>query len=226
MRFDASTQRAARVSKWFAHRSLTVAARLLLVASAVSCQQYRVEHHKRPAFYQRAISGELPDQVTLDDGTVIKYEPVEATSTLGRKTEDGRKSFEIREESEAPDGTKLITLRAMLPEHVLVNTLTCLRNEEYALLYEQMLGERARERHEQEGGGVEEFSASLRKNRHDLVATLTRMVAGLPHEEVAIVSNGDGVIRCRLRPQIAQPFKFTTVDVVKEGTAMKLLRIE
>lgn len=205
-----------------------VAASALLVSAGgfVGCQSHRVEYHKRPAFYERAALGKLPDELVLEDGTVIKYQSVEGQSSFGRAGDDRRKPFAIREEHEDALGKKHITLRALLPEHVLANTLACLRNQEYELLYEQMTAQCAKEKCELEEGGVESFIDAMRRNRHDLVATLTRMVAGMPHEEVAMINMGDGITRCKLRPQISEPFKFKSVDVIKEDGAMKLLRIE
>jgi len=194
----------------------------LAMAMLCGCKPYRVEYHKRPGFYEKAALGKLPDEVTLDDGTIIKYQTTEAQSTLGRTGDDKHKPFEIRQQKD--DGK--IELRAILPEHVLANTLTCLSNEEYELLYNQMLSERTRQEYAQAGQqGLPEFTEFFQKNRHDLAATLTRMVAGLPHEEVSMTSLGDGVTRCTLRPQIAEPFKFKSVYVVKEGQGMKLLMI-
>lgn len=188
------------------------------------CREYRIEHHTRPSFYEKAALTELPEEVTLEDGTVIKYRSTEVQPTYGRGG-DKHLPFQIREETEDANGKKTVVLRALLPEHVLINTLTCLRNEEYELLYEQMLADRTRQSYEEASQGVEEFADFFRKNRHDVAATLTRMIAGLPHQEVRMDNLGDGVVRCTLRPQIAEPFKFKSVDVIKEGQQMKLLLI-
>jgi hypothetical protein len=211
---------------WRWWQALATAALLVSGAGLVGCKAHRVEYHKRPAFYDRAALGKLPDEVVLEDGTVIKYQPVQGQSSFGRAGDDRRKPFQIREEHEDALGKKHVTLRALLPEHVLGNTLTCLRNQEYELLYEQMTAQCVKDQCELEEGGVESFIEALRRNRHDLVATLTRMVAGLPHEEVAIINMGGGVTRCKLRSQISEPFKFKSVDVIKEGSAMKLLWIQ
>lgn len=194
---------------------------LLLAAALGACHEYRVEYHKRPEFYQKASVGVLPDEITLDDGTVVKYQSVEGYSSLGRgKTEKG-KPFEIREEHQ--DGS--VTLRALLPEHVLMNTLTCLQKEEYKLLYDQMLSERTKMAYEQEGKGLDDFTSFFRTHRHDLAATLSRMIAGMNNNEVSVTNLDAGLIRCKIRQQNAEPFKFKTVDVVKEEVGLKLLII-
>lgn len=187
------------------------------------CEPYRIEYHTRPAFYERAALGELPSEFVDEDGTIVRYQSSSAQSSLGRRGEDARQPFRIREEHE--DGS--ITLRALLPEHVILNTLTCLRNEEYELLYEQMLAAETKDRFEQESGGLEGFASYMRRNRHDLVATLTRMADGMVHQEVAVTYLGDGVTRCRLRPQIASHFKIKSIYVTPDAERrLKLMMIE
>jgi hypothetical protein len=183
------------------------------------CEPYRVEYHKRPAFFEKAAMGDLPEQVVLDDGTVIKYSNYGEQSTMGRTGDDSQRPFLIREEM--PDGE--IVLRAILPEHVLVNTLECLRNEEYELLWEQMLSEHTRQQFEAEGGGKDECLSYFRKHRHDLVATLTRMVAGLPAQHTRFDPLGNGVTRCRLRPQFVGDLKYKYFDITRESLGLKLV---
>lgn len=197
----------------------------LAAALAMSaCRADRVEYHKRPAFYQRASATPLPDEIVLDDGTIIKYRSTQAPGIAGLNP--GAKTFQIREEHD--DGK--ITLRALLPEHVIANALTCLRNEEYQLMYEQMLAAPTRQAYDDqgadvEGGGLAAFTGYMRQHRHDLANTLARMTTGFTSQEVKLTNLGDGVTRCSLRPQIAGPFRFKVIDVVKEGGNLKLLMV-
>jgi hypothetical protein len=197
----------------------------IALAAVLSCKEYRIEHRKRPDFFQKAAMGELPGEVTLDDGTVVKYSSNFEQTSFGRSGDDAFRPFEPREESETADGKKVITLRALLPKHVLINTLSCIQNEEYQLLWDQMLSQRTKDAYAETEQGFDDFEASFRKNRHDYAATLTRMIAGLPAEEVAITPLNEGLTRCKLRPQVAEGFKFKVVDVVKEGPQFKLLMI-
>lgn len=195
-----------------------VPALMAALALAAGCKPYRVEYHTRPTFYDKTIAGDLPDEITLDDGTIIRYRTPDQKTSYGRPTNE--RPFSIREEAE--DGT--ITLHALLPEHILVNLLTCLRNEEYDLMWDQVLAQSTRDAFDLTGG-EEDMAAYMRKYRHDLIATLNRMIAAIPHQETSFTSLGKGVTRCKLRPQISEPFKFKTVDVVKEGVELKLLTI-
>jgi len=207
----------------FMRRSSRAALLMAVAAMLLSaCQSYRIEHHRRPAFYEKAALGELPDELVLEDGTIVKYSTRVTQRRLhAQSNESAGKPFQMREERD--DG--MVILSAYLPEHVIVNTLTCLRNEEYELLWDQLVAERTKQAAAEAGEGVEEFAAWMRKHRHDLVATLTRMAAGIHNEAISVTPMGDNLIRCRLRPQIAQPFKFKTIDMAREGFDLKLVGI-
>jgi len=187
------------------------------------CEQYRVEYHNRPDFYQKASPYELPGEIELDDGTRIVYQsPIKRADGVSSTT-SGRKRFSLREELK--DGT--VRLSAVIPEHVLINTLVCLRREEYALLWDQMLATRTKSAYEEREDGYAEFEAYMREHRTDLGRTLTRMVSGLPHQEVAMASMGEGITRCVLRPQHSTGFRFTIVDVIREDDGqMKLMMMK
>ena len=188
----------------------------------VGCEEYRIEYHKRPSFYSKASTTKLPDRIVLEDGTVIVYVDSAGSSKLKKKTQNKAKPFLIREELENGD----IILRAVLPEHVLANTLTCLRNEEYELLWDQMLSRRTKSAYEREEMGVEEFAEFLAKRRIELAKGVNRMLLGLPRNDVVTENLGDGVTRMRFHPNLAKLFRFKTVDIVSEGPGLKLLMIK
>lgn len=200
-------------------------AMIAAVIAGVGCQPYRIQHVKRPGFFQKASKEQLPDEITLDDGTIVKYETIEAPSKLGLAGKGDARIFLPREEVEDASGQTIVTLRAILPGHVVLNTLNCLRNQEYPLLWEQGLSNRTKENYKKNEQGEEEFTAFMQKHRHELVASLTRILTGLSGQEVAIERIGDGVTRCRLRSQYIGNLKFTKVDMVKEDGNLKLLLI-
>jgi hypothetical protein len=202
---------------------LTRAALMLaLLPVFAGCQPYRIEHHKRPSFYQRAAMGKLPDEVRLEDGTIIRYTTYdEPTGGKAKSAAPQRKPMMIREEHE--DGS--VTLRCFIPEHVLVNLLECLRKQEYDLIWHQLLAEHTRQEFEAQGGGMDECTTHFRKHRHELVATLTRMVAGLPTQQTRFDPMGNGVIRARIRPQHVGKLKFKYFDLTREGIELKLLNM-
>ncbi len=199
-------------------RAALLAVAALGVLAAWGCATYRIEYRRRPAFYRQAAMGRLPDRVTLEDGTVIVFEE-DGVRTGGRGAD--REPFKIRLVRD--DGR--ILLRCRRPEDVLVNTITCLHNEEYELLWEQMLSEQTKAAYEERLEGVEEFSAFFARNRRDLLAALGRMRLGIPRQEVIVKNLGGGVIEYRFRPQIAGQFKFKRLEVISEGPGLKLLMI-
>ncbi|MHC4614887.1 MAG: hypothetical protein ACYTAU_15090, partial [Planctomycetota bacterium] len=184
---------------------------LTLTGLAVAgCSTYRVEYHKRPGFYRNTASGPQPDQVTLDDGTVLVFTTREPTSELTRQADSESEPFRIREEHE--DGT--IVLRALLPQHVLANTLTCLRNQEYEQISDQLLAEQTKRAYDLRGQGYEEFETFATANRNELVAMLTRLLMGLVRGEAFMENVDGGAVRFRFHPRVATEFDFKTAEVV------------
>ncbi|MDY7109540.1 MAG: hypothetical protein SYC29_12970 [Planctomycetota bacterium] len=190
---------------------------LTVAALFAGCEPYRIEYHNRPAYYRRMTNRPLDERVVLEDGTILVYNEADPFDESGDK---GEAPFRIREELE--DGT--VVLRALLPEHVLANTLECIRNSEYELLWDQMLSERTKLAYEEQSQGVEEFAAFFREHRRELARTLNRMLVGLTAHEVVVESQGNGVTVCRFWPQVARDFKFKQVSLVNEQ-GLKLLLI-
>jgi hypothetical protein len=191
---------------------------LILSAAAIAgCEPYRIEYHHRPSYYQRLTNRPLNERVVLEDGTIVVYN--EADPFDDSQGEE-RETFSIREKLD--DGS--IVLRAILPEHVLANTLECIRNHEYELLWDQMLSERTKLAYAEQDQGVEEFAAFFRAHRRELARTLNRMLLGISTHEVVMENAGNGVTVCRFWPQVAGDFKFKQVSLVNEY-GLKLLLI-
>lgn len=188
---------------------------------ACGCEPYRIEYHKRPSYYKQASEEELPDRVTLDDGTVIVYEDRGNQATLEGHMEQRGEPTQFREERD--DGT--VELRAFIPQHILANLVMCLRNEEYELMWDQLLAEETRESYEDEAGGYEAFEDFMAEHRRDLLAMLNRMLVGQAMQELHIHRVEGGVMRCEFRPQVQHDFEFRQIDMVYEGTDLKLLMI-
>lgn len=187
----------------------------------VGCQPYRVEYHERPRFYDQASATPLPDRIVLNDGTEIVYiKPGDERGVMQEVEKDGEQ-FSYRKEDDSGD----VRIRAVLPEHVLANTILCLRNEEYELLYEQMLAEPTREYYENLENGYEQFEAYMREHRRDLLVTLNRMLFGIAHQDTIMRRIDQFTTRLEFRPQIISDFEFTAVDIANELGELKLLSI-
>jgi hypothetical protein len=164
---------------------------------------------------------ELPERERLPDGTIIVHQMHDARAAQGRRGERERKEFRIREELE--DGT--VVLRGIIPEHVLANFIGCLMNEEYELLYEQLLSEQTKRAWRSEGRDVEDLLDYFADNRLEILRTLNRIHIGLPSFEALMEHVADGVMEMRLQPSVARNYRFTRVRMIQEGVEMKLLNI-
>lgn len=180
---------------------------------------HRVEHRRQGGF-SAALGGTVPESETLPDGTVVMWDKG------GRREQapsSGAEPLRTRQENE--DGT--ITLRALLPQDVIANFLTCLRNQEYDLFWDQMVADATKEQYELQGlaDGREEFTGFCQRNRRELAASLSRMLMGFTRHETLLENRGGGVIRIRLYPQIAEGHQFTYADLIRETGGMRLLVI-
>ena len=213
---------------------LAAAAALFATLATAGC--YRVEYHVRPAYYEQAAEGELPSEVTLKDGTIVKFIDEEKRDELralargedpyAKKAEpvdrdgDG-KPDEPAEKApiwqENDDGS--VTMRATMPEHVIANLMQSLRQERYIEFWRQMMSERTREIAEadypQPGEAEKRFAGWARKHRKDLMATLNRISFGYLSPDVLIRKHGREAMTVELTPKVTQGggFKFTELDI-------------
>jgi len=195
--------------------------RLLLTFSLIvpACTTERVEYHKRPAWHY-AMDKEMPDEIVREDGTIVKYSTVGGTSSAA--VSQYLEGIELRSEDEA---TGEVTLRAVLPEHVLEQTLICLRDRNWDLLYEQILSKATRENYESKERGREEFHAFFETYRKELGKTVQRLLRGKSFGDVTHKTDDDYTI-VTFAPGSLGNFKFHTVKLVREGEFLKLAVIE
>jgi hypothetical protein len=196
-----------------------------VVACSVSagCEPYRIEYIKRPEFHRQASRSSLPDREVLEDGTIIvNVYGTEDETELHRRANSSSEQFRIREETEGGR----VTIRALLPEHVLANTLTCLQNEEYQLLWDQLISDRTKMAYAERGMTDTDFTTFFQSQRPELARTINRMMLGLPRQEVIAENLGQGVMQFRFQPHVARAFRFTRVQMISEGYGLKLLLIQ
>lgn len=119
-----------------------------------------------------------------------------------------------------------VVMRALLPDHVLANTMTSLRNQEYVQLWEQVVAESTKRQYAAEGMGVEDFVRYCTKNRSELMMTLNRMSFGYyGGSDVVLDRLPDLSVRMRFSNKIASQFKFREIYVVQERDGLKLAGI-
>ncbi len=193
---------------------------LLIFCLAIpACKTQRVEYHKRPAWHY-TMDRNIADEIVQDDGTVVKYSTVGGTrSAAVSQYLDG---IELRSEDEI---TGEVTLRAVLAEHILEQTLICLRDRDWDLLYDQVLSSATRENYESKEHGREEFHAFFNTYRKELGKTVQRLLRGKSFGDVTHKTVGDYTI-ITFAPGSLGNFKFHTVKLVREGEFLKLAVIE
>ena len=196
--------------------------RSLITASLlqIGCEPYVIEYRKKPGFASQMRSSSFQDGVT-SDGVEIRWVEPEKSKVDGFEQMIGGETFRIREERENGE----IILRAKLPQHVLVNTLACLRNAEYQLLWDQMLAAQTRRYYEGLENGYEQYETYLQKHRTRIAALLNRMIVGRTFGDLIKSELDDGTIHCRLRRHLQRDFKFHEVLIVPEGRELRLLTI-
>lgn len=132
------------------------------------------------------------------------------------------RAFESREVLD--DGT--VVYRAVLPEHVIGNVMTCLRQQEYGPLWEQVVCESSRRDWQAAGGSYEDFVAWCVKNRSELMMTLNRMSFGYyGGSDVVVDRMPDHSVRVRFSPRLGSQFQFREVLIVMDRDGMKLAGI-
>ncbi len=192
---------------------------LLLAAfsSICGCETKRVEYRKRPA-WMSIMGGDQPSVTVREDGTEVHWIEDRSRELQGFEQTIGGEHVRIRTDLE--DGT--VELRTVLPMHLVVNLLECLRRSEYRVIWEQLISEEQRSWYEAQGdGGYDMFLSWAQHERKDLATLLNRMHAGKVFGEV-MISTGDEFGSVGLHPSIAYDFKFNGINVVREDGEWKL----
>lgn len=206
-------------------RRPTLALSLLAALSMVAagCERYRIEYHRRPDWHARMVDGPLPDRTVLPDGTIILYNQSDSKKAFAPVND--APGFELRRTND--DGS--VSLFALLPEHVILNTLNCVRGGEYQLLWDELVSERTKMRYEEEGLSYAAFETFFRENRIELGRTLARMSIGISMQDAAVTTLQPGHYRVQFWPHIINAskqkgggFAFNYVEIVREGFALKL----
>lgn len=196
-------------------RSVLLGLLVLGIASTTGCSTRKTIYRTVPSYYSEAgvTEGEYIDEE--GNRVVVRYDRpagVERRSSTAATGADLRRT--------ADDGN--VTLYAILPEHVIQHLQQCLLDEEYELLWKQLLAKETRAAYEDEEQGLREFEDWCRRNRNDLYSMLNRMAVSLRSPEVMIQRAGNQM-RVELHPTIGRDFRFTMLDMVYEGYGLKLV---
>lgn len=200
-------------------------AALALVAAA-GCATERVEYHRRSDLVRNE-GGD--DEFIAADGTRVVFvdpraqdeERLPRATTVGP---DGKpvpvKQFQPREELE--DGS--VVLRNIFPDHVVGNAMTCIRREEYRLMWDQLLAPETRAAWER-SGGYDGFRAWCLENRRAAMELLNRMQFDAMGSDVSMKQVRPGVMRATVAPHLWEQFSLRVVEFEQTTDGMKLLSI-
>ena len=190
----------------------------ILGTSLLSCKSQTVEYHSRPTWHS-ALSGGMPTQQIREDGTIMKYS---SSGVLSTPMQEYLDSIVLQEKDEL---TGKLTLRAIFPEHVLDHTMTCLRDKNWDVLFEQLISTEAKEYYLKQENGRAEFETFFTQNRRELARTLQRIRKGKGFGDVRVYEDGN-FTSYTLSPRVAREYKFTTVSFIHEDQFLKLHAIQ
>ena len=196
-----------------------IIAKTLFLVICMGCETNRIEYHTRPAWHY-SMTNRNENEVVRNDGTIVKYEAIGgSTSSAVQKYLD---TIVLQETNKI---TGDVTLRAVLPVHVLTQGLVCLRDRDWNLLYEQVLSDGARNYFLRRKNGREEFIEFFEHHRNDLAKTMQKMIQGKPFGDV-IVSEDGNIINMSFSSRMLGNFKFKKITLYREGEYLKLHSIE
>ena len=185
----------------------------------VGCETQTVEYRSRPSWHT-ALAGGLTAEHKREDGTVMKFGSSNESSSLAvQKYMD---TIVLEEKDEI---TGELTLRSILPEHVLKHTLTCLRDRKWDILYDQIPSTKSKAYYEARDNGRDEFEAFFIKHRRELAKTLQRILGGKGFGDVIISEHGDELV-FTLSPRIRGEYEFSSVSFSREDQYLKLQTIQ
>lgn len=183
------------------------------------CKTQTIEYRTRPTWHT-ALAGGLPTERVRNDGTIVKYKKANETSSVAFQLYID--SIALEEEDE---DTGEITLRAVLPEHILKHVLTCLRDRSWDLLYNQLISTKMKRYYDEREQGRKEFDAFFSTNRRELAKTLQRIHGGIGFGDV-ITTERNNIVIHTLSARIQRDYTFNSITFIRESQFLKLHAIE
>ena len=191
-----------------------------LAIVSMGCETHPIEYRTRPSWV-RLMGGETPSSTMTPDGTEIIWIDRESPELQGFEQTVGLEQVRIRTDHE--DGS--IVLQNVLPMHLVVNLLECVRRSEYRVIWEQIISDDQRRWYEERGeGGYGEFLQYFQRNRKNIASMLNRMHAGKVYGDV-VTDVGEFGGTVSLRRHVAYDFPLSVLQIVREGGEWKLENI-
>ncbi len=189
----------------------------LVIGSIVmtSCQTQRTVYRHVPMYYAEA--GVTEGEYIDEDGTrvVVRFDRPDG---VREQTKSAATSADLRQQDE--EGKT--RLSAILPEHVILHLQQCLLDEDYELIWDELLAAETKAAYDDEEVGLAEFRSWCERNRNELYPMLNRLSASIRSPEVIIRQQGKAM-RLEFHPTIGSQFEFTILDLIYEGYGLKLV---
>ena len=143
---------------------------LILFFILCACKTERTEYRNIPAWHL-AMGKKMPKNSDSTVDTKIIYSPIGGTNSIA--VQNYLTTIELEKKDEV---TGEITLRAILPEQILSQTLVCLRDRKWDILYEQLLSKNAQDYFKAIDLDLIHYKSYFEKNRLEIAKTIRKML--------------------------------------------------
>lgn len=194
-----------------------------------ACAVERTEYRYRSQSESDATGRPVDETFIKPDGTKVVYsskrlekaKDTPSSTTLDAPVVDPEQPvIDLRETKANGD----VILRATFPEQVVAHVAECVRNEEYDLIWNQLLSVDAKK--ELQGrGGIQYLNTFFATNRKEVMATLTCMQINLKNGHVMLRKNGETHLTAEFDSTLRGNYRFTTIEFESTPTGMKLVSI-
>lgn len=191
------------------------------------CAVERTEYHYRSQSMADAMGRPVNETYVKPDGTIVIYSAKQPQ--ISKDTDEHMASptpdkdlpeIDLREKKNNGD----VVLRATFPEQVVDHMLECVRNEEYDLIWNQLLSTQAKKDLEPRGG-INYFKTFFQVNRKEVMSTLNCMKINFKNGHVMIHKNDDTHMSAQLDSTLRTSYQFTLLEFESTPTGMKLVSI-
>jgi hypothetical protein len=199
----------------------------LACACAAACAAEKVEYRYRPQFEVDATGRPADETFVKPDGTRVIYtskrldkRPPAAAGDAAPAVDADAAELNLREKKASGE----VVLKAMFPEQVVAHVSECVRNEEYDLIWNQLLSDEAKK--DLAGrGGIEHLRTFFTANRREVMATLNCMQINLKNGHVIVRHSDPTHLTAELDASLRGSYRFTAMDFESTTSGMKLTSI-
>ncbi len=196
-------------------------------ANGLGCAVERTEYHYRSQSMADAMGRPVDETYVKPDGTKVIYsakQPQLQKDTDEHVASPTPQTDLTETDLRAKKANGDVVLQATFPEQVVDHMLECVRNEEYDLMWNQLLSTQAKKDLEPRGG-LKYFKTFFQVNRKEVMATLNCMKINFKNGHVMIYKNDDTHLSAQLDSTLRTSYRFALIDFESTPTGMKLVSI-